>query len=499
MSGDAPPDLPLVVGGVGVAPVSWVAREDPARPEVVVGRVAAGDADVADAAIRSAEAAFGGWSARPVAERGALLRAAVGAVAVQADDLAVLLARELGKVLPDCRGEIAFAQAFVAYCTEVAERSLVERVTDDAEGRLTVHLEPYGVVGAITPWNAPVILALLKVAPALATGNTVVVKPSPLVPLTVTQVLHTMAARLPTGVLTVVNGGGDVGAAIAGHPLVRKVAFTGGGRIARAVMRSAAEQLTPLVLELGGNDPAVFLDDADLGDETLHRAVLGTFLTGGQVCMAAKRLYVHRSRLEEFTERYVAVARTALVLGDPLQEGVTVGPMASRAQVEHVSGLVADARRRGGTVTPLGTLADEALVAGGYFLRPVLVTGVTDDAPIVATEQFGPAVPLLAFDDEDEVVARANAGQGGLASSVWSRDEDRAFALARRIRAGFTFVNTHNRTGLALRAPFGGMGRSGFGREFGEEGVREYVQTHAVNLPATVRGGAGSASAYPGT
>jgi acyl-CoA reductase-like NAD-dependent aldehyde dehydrogenase len=347
------------------------------------------------------------------------------------------------------------------------------------------------VVGAVTPWNAPVVLAVLKVAPALAAGNAVVVKPSPLAPFAVTQVLEGLAAGLPRGLVSVVHGGAEVGSALVSHPAVRKVAFTGGDVTGRAIARLAADRLVPSVMELGGNDPAVFLDDAALTDEAMDRLVMASFATAGQVCMAAKRLYVHSTLADRFLEAYLAAADRVLVTGDPLEDGVTMGPVVTAEAADRVRGLLGE-----GTTHALGSLRE---LGDGWFVPPVLVTGLDDAHPLVATEQFGPAVPLLVFDDEDEVVARANAGELGLGASVWSADEERAFALGQRLEAGFVFVNTHNRTGLSLRAPFGGVKGSGYGREYGDEGLLAYAQTCVTHLPAAFRaGGPGSAAAaYP--
>jgi acyl-CoA reductase-like NAD-dependent aldehyde dehydrogenase len=489
----------LFIGGRTVRGAGWIERENPARTDEVVGRVAAADASLATRAVEAADAAAPDWGAMGGEERCALLSAAVDRALVAKEELSVLLTRELGKVVADTRGELDFARAFTAFCAAVAPEVNREIETDDARGRTAVLREPYGVVAAITPWNAPIILAVLKVAPALATGNTVVVKPSPLSPLAVTEFLTRLGRELPAGVLNVVNGGGEVGGVLVSHPSVQKVAFTGGIEIGRRIMRAAAETVKPLVLELGGNDPAIFLEDAELSPETVQRAVFGTFLTTGQVCMAAKRLYVHEEITDRFAELYEEVAASALVIGDPLDERVTVGPMASAEGVGRVERLVEEARAAGASVTVLGTVAEGADLGRGYFLRPTLVRNVPDSAAIVREEQFGPTVPLLTFRTEDEVVERANDGEMALASSVWSADEEKAFRLARRLQAGFTFVNTHNRSGLALHAPFGGRKQSGFGREFGREGLLEYVQTHAINLPAAARTGAEPVTgrAYP--
>jgi len=468
---------------------SLIVRENPARLGEIVGRVpVTGPRDV-DAVVRRSDEEFRVWSRLPIGERAAALLRAADEVSARVDELATLLAREAGKPVADCRGEIGFALTFLRWVCERAPAVLAATETDDAAGRLIVRRRPYGVVGCVIPWNAPVILALLKLGPALVAGNAVVLKPSPLAPLAVSAI----AAALPA--VQVVHGGAATGGALAGHGLVRKVAFTGGPEAGREIAATAAAMITPSVLELGGNDPAVLLPDFALTGADYERLVMASFATSGQVCMAVKRLYVPRSRVAEFAEAYVAAAERVLVVGDPLDPVVTMGPVISADAAARVRALAGG----GGTAVPLGRSAPGHDPSSGYFVTPQLVLGLDDRAPLVAGEQFGPLVPLLGYDDEDEVVARANAGELGLAASVWSADEERAFALADRLEAGFVFVNTHNRTGMSPRAPFGGVKRSGYGREYGDEGLLEYVQTTAVHAPAAFRpGGAGmAAGAYP--
>ena len=280
---------------------------------------------------------------------------------------------------------------------------------------------------------------------------------------------------------------------------VHRVAFTGGSAAGAAIAATAGRALTPSVLELGGNDPAILLGDADLGDDDWDRLVVATFATSGQVCMAVKRLYVPQVRADEMVASYVAAAERVLRLGDPLQPGSTVGPVVTAESRNRVAGLIDDARARGASVVELGTVLPGTDLDRGHYLRPVLVLGTDDDDPLVAAEQFGPAVPVLTYDSVEEAVARANTGDLGLGASVWSADEDRAFEVAKGLEAGFTFVNTHNRTGLAPHIPFGGVKRSGWGREYGDEGLLEYVQTCAIHAPGAFRaGGSGlGASAYP--
>ncbi|ROO88528.1 acyl-CoA reductase-like NAD-dependent aldehyde dehydrogenase [Actinocorallia herbida] len=464
-----------------------IAVENPGRIGEVVGEVPVATAAQVDTAVRAAGAAQRAFGGLPVAERIAVLERVAGSLE---DDeaLAELLARESGKPLGDCRGEIRFAGVYLRWAASRAAGVLADAHTDDASGRLLLRRRPFGVVGAITPWNAPIILTLLKVGPALAAGNTIVVKPSPLAPLAIARIL----ARFPDGLVHVVHGEAEAGAALVSHPLVRKVAFTGGEAAGRAIGALAGKAITPAVLELGGNDPAVFLADADLSDAAMDRLVMGSFQSAGQVCMAAKRLYVPEARFAEFRDAYVAAAARVVVLGDALAPDTTVGPVISAGAAERLRALAAL-----GEPVPLGRVAVD--LARGHYVRPTLLTGLDDASPVVADEQFGPVVPVLTYREEEDVLARANAGELGLGASVWSADEDRAFAFARRFEAGFTFVNTHGRTGMALRAPFGGVKRSGFGREYGEEGITEYTQTCAVHLPAAFRaGGAGmGAAAYP--
>ncbi|GIE34273.1 aldehyde dehydrogenase [Actinoplanes italicus] len=472
------------IGGAGV-----IARENPARTAEIAGVVAETPAEAVDAIVREADAGQRKWAARELPERLAVLSRAATSIEESAAELATLLARESGKVVGDCRGEIGFAVRYLRWVVEHAPAAYADRIVDDELGRIVEQRKPYGVVAAVTPWNAPVILGMLKIAPALAAGNAVVVKPSPLAPLTISRVVALFEAPA-----RVVHGGAGTGAALVGHDLVRKVAFTGGADGGRAVAALAGDRLTPTVLELGGNDPAVFLDDAPFTDEAMDRLVMASFATSGQVCMAAKRLYVPSSRLDGFVEAYLAAADRVLVTGDPLADGVTMGPVISAAAQR-----AAETLRAGGVVHDLGRFEGDP--ESGYFVRPALVAGPDPGSPLVVAEQFAPVVPVLGYDDEEAVLDAANAGELGLGASVWSADEERAFAFARRFEAGFTFVNTHNRTGMSLRAPFGGVKRSGWGREYAHEGLAEYVQTCVIHAPAAFRPGAGVAaggpSAYP--
>ena len=487
--------LPLWIGGRPEQGVGLIERENPASPSQSVGSVESADAASTARAVTSAHEAFPSWAALPVEERVALVTAAIEAADVERLELAELLASEVGKVVTDARGELSFAAAFAAFAGPHAIALCADETVEDAEGRLVIAHEPFGVVAAITAWNAPVILAALKVVPALMTGNTMVLKPSPLAPLTVTRYLSAVAAELPAGVLNVVNGGGDVGAALVGHPLVSKISFTGGLQTARIIAASAAEQITPTVMELGGNDAAIFLPDAEYTDAMYERAVFGAFLTSGQVCMAAKRLFVPRGRLDEFVEGFSSAAARVLKVGDPGDSASTMGPVVTRRDQERLSELLASAVAAGGTATTIGEIRYDD--SEGYWVPPTIVTGLADEHPLVSQEQFGPVLPILVYDTEEEAIERANSVDQALASSVWSTDEEHARSVARRLNAGFTFINCANRAGTSLRAPFGGRGRSGHGREFSALGIGEYLQTHSINYPNAVRSGEARGNAYP--
>ena len=480
--------LPLLIDGADVVGESGVIeRENPARLKEIVGSVSAASAAQVGMAVSAAAAAGKAWRRLDRTERGALIESAWSFSGDERETLAILLTRELGKTLADTRGELSFGLANIAYAIEHSA-VLDGREERDAEGRFTFGTVPYGVVAAIIPWNAPLILASVKIGPALLAGNTVVVKPSPFAPLAVTTYLRQVAAQLPTGVLNVVNGDGEVGAALVGDPRIGKIAFTGSGSVAKSILRSSAENVTPSLLELGGNDAALVLEDVELTDAVMSKIVFGTMLTSGQVCMAIKRLFVHQSRYAEFVSRYREVADSVLVLGDPMDSGTTVGPLANRQQKDFVTRLVEGARSDGAEVQQIGHTSESGFdLAGGYFLQPTMVTGVRRDSPIVVTEQFGPTVPILTFESEQDAIDAANDSEFGLCGSVWTEDEERAFAIGEQLDVGTVFINTHNRSGMSRRASFGGVKQSGNGREFGIEGLLEFSQTRVISHLASTQ------------
>lgn len=476
-----------------------VDRENPARRVEIVGMFRPARPMEVAQVVSAAGRVQADWAQVPVAERAQALRRAADLLRPELEDIAQMTCRETGKVLADCRGEAAFALSVLEHYADRAPEVLRDEVVDDARGRVLRRHRPHGVVAAITPWNAPLVLTMLKVAPALVAGNAAIVKPSPLAPFGVSRMLRTMAEALPTGLLWVVVGDAEVATALVEDPGVHRVSFTGGGVAGAAVASAAGAALTPSSLELGGNDAAILLDDVSLDDATVDRLLVAAFATSGQVCMAAKRLLVPQTRHDEVVEALRASAQRVLTVGDPRHEGVTMGPVVTRDAAARVRGLVDAAVAGGARALPIGVEDPATDLGAGHFVPPTLVVGAIPSDAVWSEEQFGPTLPILAYDTVEEAVALANDSTLGLTGSVWSPDEDRAAEVAARLDVGFAMVNTHNRTGLALHLPFGGVKGSGWGREYGDEGLLEYVRPTVVHTPGAFRAGsAGLATgAYP--
>jgi aldehyde dehydrogenase len=316
-------------------------------------------------------------------------------------------------------------------------------------------------------------------APALMAGNTVVLKLPDNAPLALSAVLLRLAGHLPPGVLNVLAGAGrDIGVHLTTHPVVRRVSFTGSTETGRTIMRDASANLKNLGLELGGNDPAIVLESAVVDDALINGLVGGAFMTTGQVCYAPKRLYVHRRNYRRFVEDFTAAAASIRV-GNGLNPAVTMGPLNNRAQYETVQRLIRASESAGASVRTVGEYV-ETDGSDGYFVRPTIVTGLAHDADLVQQEQFGPVLPILAFDSEDEVIGLANDSEYGLAASVWSQDVDHAFGLARRIQAGSVFVNVHRVGASDPSMPFGGFKQSGIGRGHGEIALDEAMELQVL-------------------
>jgi acyl-CoA reductase-like NAD-dependent aldehyde dehydrogenase len=322
-----------------------------------------------------------------------------------------------------------------------------------------------------------------KLPQALIAGNTVVVKPSAHSALVPSLTLRIIAEALPPGVVNILTGSASrIGDALVGHPLVRKVNFTGSVAIGRHVMKVAAENITPVTLELGGNDAALILDDVELSDEVFQTMYWGAFGSSGQICMALKRLYVHESRYDEVVDGFTAACQRAVV-GDGLLPETTMGPVNNAKQLKVITDMIAEARASNAEVKECGQVPDEDLYRRGYFQKPALVYDADPGLSIVKDEQFGPALPIMKFKNDEDAIAQANDSDFGLCSSVWTPDADRALGIARRLEAGYTYLNGHGPLAQDPRGPFGGFKLSGIGRNLGYDGVLAFTEPHAVSGP----------------
>ncbi len=391
---------------------------------------------------------------------------------------ALALTREHGKVYWEALFDAGTMGAMATAFAPMAAEALTGRVHQSGSTR--VEWVPHGVVGAILPFNWPVSVMANKVLPALLAGNTIVVKAPPTCPGTVLLVAAAMAESLPPGVLNVVNGpDAALGAALVGHPGVDMVSFTGGIPTGQAVMTAAAATTRPVVLELGGNDAAILAPDVEVDAALAGRLFDAAFVTSGQVCMAVKRLYVHRDRFAE-TVAALADRLSTEVVGDGLAADVTMGPVHLRASFDRVEALIAEAEHQGAKVHRPGRVRAEDAGTGGYFVSPALVEAPPPDSRIVREEQFAPALPVMAYDSLDDAVAAANDTSFGLCASIWSGDGVLARRVARRLQAGTVFVNTHGLSAIDMQAPMGGWKQSGFGVELGAEGMQAFARQRVV-------------------
>ncbi|WP_339706303.1 NAD-dependent succinate-semialdehyde dehydrogenase [uncultured Sphingosinicella sp.] len=442
-------------------------------------------ADVADrngddmrAAIASAKAAFPAWSARTAKERGAILRRWHGLVVDQADVLAEILTLEQGKPLAEARGEILFGANFIEWFAEEAKRVYGDIVPAHApDKRCLVLKQPVGVVGAITPWNFPSGMITRKVAPALAAGCTIVVKPAEDTPLSALALAVLAAdAGLPQDVMTIVTAAhaAEVASVLTASPDVRKLSFTGSTRVGKLLMRQCADTVKKLSLELGGNAPFIVFEDADL-DAAVAGAMATKFRNAGQTCVSANRIYVQSGVMAAFAQKYAEAVR-ALNVGDGFEGGTQIGPLINAAAVEKVDSLVQDALGKGA----VAVLGGGRHGRGGNFYAPTILTGVLPEMDIAHAEIFGPVAPLTPFETEAEVIARANDTPYGLAAYFWSRDIGRVFRVAEALEYGMVGANevlTSNEG-----APFGGIKESGMGREGSRYGIEDFVEIKYLAL-----------------
>jgi len=425
----------------------------------------------ADAAIAAAKAAVPGWSAVPFAERQAKLVALADAIAANGEELARLITQEQGKPLPEALGEVAWTEGYLRH---YATLELPDRVIqDDETGYIAVQHRPLGVIVGIIAWNFPLLVACWKIGPAVLAGNAIVLKPAPTTPVTALRLGELCREIFPAGVVNIITDANDLGPYLTGHPDVAKVGFTGSTATGKAIAASGANTLKRVTLELGGNDPAIVLEDVDVKETA--KAIFGNaFLNCGQVCLAVKRAYVHADIYDAMCAELARLAEEAIV-GDGLEQGTTIGPIQNKMQFEKVKAFLETARRDGTIIA-----GGEVIERDGYFLRPTVVRDVSDGHTIVDEEQFGPILPVIPFDDVEDVIARANRSDYGLGGSVWSKDVARAAQIAGRIESGQVWVNQH--VAIGPHIPMAGFKNSGLGVEQSVEGLAEYAQLQVINV-----------------
>jgi acyl-CoA reductase-like NAD-dependent aldehyde dehydrogenase len=472
-------------GGAGTYPVT-----NPARPSEVVFQAPATSSEQLDRAVEGSRRSQPAWASLSMEERAARVIAAAeaGVAATEALDLATLLTREHGKVKAEAVMDSSLMGGMAAAFAPLVAEALAPRTVSG--GATAITWEPHGVVAAILPFNWPVSVMGNKILPALLAGDTVVVKAPPTCPGAVLLIAAAMAEALPPGVLNVVNGpDAALGAALVSHPGVDMVSFTGGVGTGQAVMAAAAATTRPVVLELGGNDPAILAPDVAADAALADRLVEAAFPTSGQVCMAVKRLYVHRDRMAETVDALRArLARE--VVGDGLADEVTMGPVHTAGARDRVETFIAEASAAGAPVHRPGRLRAEDESSGGYFVSPALVEAPPAGSAIVREEQFAPALPVIPYDDLGDAIAAANDTTFGLCASVWSNDDALTADVAARLDAGIVWINAHGMSAVDMYAPMGGWKQSGFGVELGAEGMRAFARQRVqVRRPGPAEAG----------
>jgi len=464
-------DFSMIINGQPVSADDHFDVKNPASGETV-GRAPNSSKDHLDQAVAAAQAAFATWSMTSDAVRTQACLDIAAKIGEHAEELAQLLTQEQGKPLNGLgsRFEIGGAQAWAAH---TASLSLPVKVLQDNEqGRVELHRKPMGVVGSITPWNWPVMIAVWHILPAVRSGNTVVIKPSPYAPLSTLLLVELINQVLPHGVVNSVcsdDRTSNIGAAMSAHPGIRKIVFTGSINTGKKVMATAADTVKRLTLELGGNDAAIVLPDVD--PKAIAEGLFwGAFINNGQTCAAMKRLYVHESVYDDVCAALVDYAK-AIPVGPGSDEASVLGPINNRMQFDKVQRLVDAAKHKGRVL--LGGEPGE-----GLFFPPTLIADLSHDDPLVFEEQFGPALPIIKYSDLEDAMRQANDSPNGLGGSVWSKDIDKARQVASRLECGSVWINKHG--AIQPNAPFGGVKSSGCGVEFGEEGLAEYTDIQVI-------------------
>src|SRR5687768_10688058 len=454
--------------------------DDPyrAEPWALIPR---GSADDADRAVRAAREAFtsGPWPALTASQRGALLRKLGDLVTDRSKALAEIEVRDNGKLYAEMSAQTAYMAQWYHYYGGLADK--IEGAvlpTDKPDTFNYTRYEPIGVVVAIVPWNSPLLLTAWKLAPALAAGNTVVIKPSEYTSASVLELMKLVEeAGFPPGVVNVVTGlGAEIGSALVEHPLVAKIAFTGSDATGQRVYEAAARGMKRVSMELGGKSPNIVFDDADL-ENAIKGVVSGIFAATGQTCIAGSRLLVQQSIHDQFLEKLVAFARTAR-MGNPMEVGTQIGPVTNKPQLEKILKYIDIARDEGAHAVLGGSRASRPECGAGWFVEPTIFAGVRNSMRIAQEEVFGPVLAVIPFTDQDDALAIGNDVVYGLAAGVWTQNIRRALTMAEKLQAGTVWVNTYR--AVSYLSPFGGYKRSGLGRESGQEMIKEYLQVKSV-------------------
>ena len=472
----------LYIGGEERQSAEKMAIADPAKPGVLVGHAAAATPQDVRDAVAAAKSAYPRWSALSPQQRAQQMLAALAGIAENRDADAAILSQENGKIVMEAWIDSLVLELRWKLALSLADEVDAAKVLAPVPGAIPVQTvvayQPLGVVSIIVPFNWPIAILGASLPHALLAGNTVIVKPPLTAPLATTRVVQRIASQLPPGVVNVVTGPDANMSALIRNPDVAKVCFTGSVGGGKKIMELASASLTRVTLELGGNDAAIVLSDAILDDTHLDRLFAAIYDTTGQICMNVKRLFVHNSRIDEVLEG-LSVRLRKVKLGHGLDKGTTMGPLHSAAQKAFVESLIREAKDSGATVLEFGELPGGDMT-GGNFVRPAIVVNPDLNLRVVTEEQFGPVIPVIPFQSEEQAVRMANDSWAGLAGSVWTADANTANRVGSQLVCGYVWINDHGATRLDLRAPFGGMKASGMGREQGIEGVRAFQDTRSI-------------------
>ena len=461
-----------LIGGEMVDNGQWLDVVNPANEQVIGQVPACGEAEL-NKAVSAARAAFKTWSKTPIEERRAAVQKISAIIKENSDELMRLLTSEQGKPHAQAKGEVIGAAMMSAAQSTF---DLDDEINEDSETRLSrTRRVPVGVVAGIVPWNFPVMMAVQKIAPAMLSGCTIVLKPSPFTPLTTLRLAELIKDAAPAGVVNIITGEDSLGPLMTSHPDINKITFTGSTATGKKIMEGASKDLKRITLELGGNDASIVLPDADVA-KVAEQLFWSSFTNAGQICVAAKRIYIHEDIYDEMSAAIAEYAKNVKV-GDGAEQGTAVGPIQNKKQYERVIELVQDAKDNGYKFLVGG---DHDPDVPGYYMPITILDNPPEHARIVAEEQFGPVMPLMKFSTTDEAIARANASEYGLAGAIWTADTDEGVRVAEQLETGTVWINEFLH--LSPFAPFGGHKQSGFGAEYGKEGLLEFTYPQVITV-----------------